>query len=139
MPKTRMLLTVLLSLGALIVGTAIAIDKGPDAPQPSASSEDLVEAARSAYEFHQRLFQNARGPTPDDLYVWSKRWMVAERDLHPDAGEAAKAVKAHVERMEQLAALAKASHEAGRAHGGDVLAAKYYLTEAKLMLARMGD
>lgn len=139
MPKTRMLLIVVLTLGALTVGTAIAIDKLSDAAEPKASSEELLEAARSAYEFHKVLYENARGPAAEDLYLWSKRWMTAERDLDPAAAEAAKAVKAHVERMEQLEALTKSRHEAGRAHGGAVTAAKYYLIEARLMLARTRD
>ncbi|HVX14318.1 MAG TPA: hypothetical protein VHC22_24240 [Pirellulales bacterium] len=123
----------------MTVGTAIAIDKGADAPEPNASSEELLEAARSTYEFHKALYENGRGPTPEDLYVWSKRWMAAERDLNPAAGEVATALKAHAERMDQLEASTRARNEAGRAHGGDVTAAKYYSTEAKLMLARTGD
>ncbi len=122
---------------ALTIGTAVAIDKRPDSPGPGASSLELIEAARSAYEIHRILYDNFRGATADDLYVWSKRWMTAEWDLNLGAGKAQKAVKDHFDRMVDIEAAAKARDVAGRG-ASDVAATKYYRTEAELMLARTG-
>ncbi|HVX10583.1 MAG TPA: hypothetical protein VHC22_05345 [Pirellulales bacterium] len=135
MPRTRKLLVVLLVLGALTMGTAIAIDKRPDSPGPGASSEELVEAARQTYEV---LKKNLRRSEPEDLYLWSKRWMTAEWDLGLAAGEAPKAVREHYARMLELETITVALHEAAQLSAEKVAATKYYRTEAELMLARTG-
>ncbi|HVX16193.1 MAG TPA: hypothetical protein VHC22_33715 [Pirellulales bacterium] len=135
MPNTRKLLIALLTLGALTIGTAAAIDERPDSPGTGASSQELIEAARSAYEIHRKLYDNHRGPTAEDLYIWSKRWMTAEWDLSLGAHEAQKAVKDHFDRMVDIEAVAKARDVAGRGLS-DVRATKYYRTEAELMLQR---
>jgi hypothetical protein len=135
-PRTRKLLVILLTSGVLTIGTAVAIEKRPEAAESNVSSKELLEAAQSAYEIHKLLYQRGADATEEDVYVWSKRLMMAERDLNPAAGEAAKAVQAHLERMDQLEAITKARREAARATGGDVAAAKYYRTEAELMRAQ---
>ena len=139
MPKTRKLLVVLFSCAVLTIGTAIAIEKVPAGAESNVSSKELLEAAQSAYDVHKVLYQRNGGVTAEDLYVWSKRCMAADRDLNPAVEDATKAIKAHLQRMEELGALAKARHEGARGTAADVMAAKYYRTEAELMLARLKD
>ena len=139
MPKTRKLLVVSFSFAVLTIGTAIAIEKVPAGAESNVSSKELLEAAQSAYDIHRLLYQRNVGATAEDLYVWSKRCMTAERDLNPAVEDATKAIKAHLERMEELAATAKARHEAARATAADVVAARYYRTEAELMLVRVKE
>jgi hypothetical protein len=137
MLRTRKSSIVILAVGALTVGTAIAIDKRPDAPGARASSEELVAAARGAYE----EWKKERGINPDkfdleEIYAWSKRWMMAARDLNP--GEAAKAARAHLDRMSELETAAKLLEKENLVPKAEVEAARYYRTEAELMLSREG-
>jgi hypothetical protein len=86
----------------------------------SRSDKDRVELARTAYEsvFKETLNMLAASPRPEDgdpnqrifsaaraeqLYLWSKRWMEAQRDLGrgQEGGEIA-AIQAHLERMKDL-------------------------------------
>lgn len=121
------------------IGVAVAIDKRPDSPGPGASSADLVAAARETYK--GRLQQWPIDPTLvtlDEIYVWSKRWMMAEWDLNLQAGDGAKSVSAHLERMANLEKSIILASKNGSAAPADVAAAKYYRIEAELMLARAG-
>jgi hypothetical protein len=122
------------------VGVVLAIDKRPDSPGPGASSKELVEAARRAYELQIKV--RALAPAEfraDELYLWSKRWMTAEWDLNLPAGEGAKAVKAHFDRMTDLENFTITLRQANQVAEPDVAAATYYRIEAELMLARTGE
>ena len=138
MLRTRKLFIVILAAGALTIGTAVAIDKQPDARGGGASSKELVAAAQGAYEEWKK--ERAINPDKFDLeevYIWSKRWMTAARDLNP--GEAAKAVKAHFDRMSELENSAKLLEKSNLVPKVEVEAARYYRTEAELMLSRGGE
>ncbi|HEV3341594.1 MAG TPA: hypothetical protein VG125_14605 [Pirellulales bacterium] len=129
---------VILAAGALTVGTAIAIDKRPGAPGAGASSKELVEAAQGAYEeCKKERTINADKFHLEDVYTWSKRWMTAAQDLNP--GEAAKAVRAHFDRMSELENSAKLLEKSNLVPKAEVEAARYYRAEAELMLSRAGE
>jgi hypothetical protein len=137
MLRTRTSVIVILAAGALTLGTAVAIDKRPDAAGAGASSEELVEAAHGAYEECKK----ERAINPDkfdheEVYAWSKRWMIAVRDLNP--GDAAKAARAHFDRMSELENSAKLLEKENLVPKAEVEAARYYRAEAELMLSRAG-
>src|ERR1700753_2122275 len=95
MRATKKTVIALIAVGTLTVGAAIAIDKRPDSPGPGASSDELVAAARRTYEeCKERMPIDPDRYGPEDLYIWSKRWMTAEWDLNLAAGGGARAVKA---------------------------------------------
>lgn len=126
-------------IAILGVGVALAIDKRPDSPGPGASSEDLVAAAREAYEARVKRWPlDPEHVHFDEIYLWSKRWMTAEWDLFLQAGGGARGVKAHLTRMADLEKLIIEANKAGSASSDDVAAAKYYRIEAELMFARAG-
>lgn len=85
------------------IGVALAVDKRPDSPGPGSSSEELVAAAREAYEARMRQWPiDPEHVHLDDIYHWSKRWMTAEWDLNLHSGESAKGAKTHLKRMVDL-------------------------------------
>ena len=126
-------------IAVLAFGVALAIDKRPDSPGPGSSSEDLVVAAREAYEAAKlRRRVEPEVIRVNDLYVWSKRWMTAEWDFSLHSGVGAKGVKEHLERIVDLENLTIQLHKVGLAHPDELAAAKYYRIEAELMAARVG-
>ena len=126
-------------IAGFTVGAVLAIDKRPDSPGPGSSSEELVAAARRAYELQlQRRPIDPEHSQIDELYLWSKRWMTAEWDLSLQTGGGAKGVKAHLGRMIDLEDTTIKAQQAGLVSPVDVASAAYYRIEAELMLARTG-
>jgi hypothetical protein len=126
-------------ISVFAIGATLAIDKRPDSPGPGASSKELVEAARRAYELAVAQHRLDATRPLGEPYIWSKRWMTAEWDLSLQAGGGEKGVKAHRDRMIDLENTTIALQQAGAATAADVAAASYYRIEAELMLARTGE
>lgn len=138
MPRVKKCLVLTVAITAVALGVAAAVDKRPDSSGPGASSKELVEAARRAYELRAQAFLNSEVRGLDEAYVWSKRWMTAEWDLRLSEGKGDKGVRAHHDRMVELERVARRMHETGQGSEFDAAAATYYRIEAELMLARAG-
>ncbi len=138
MRTTKKTVIGLIAVGSLTIGAAIAIDKRPDSPGPGASSQELVAAARHAYEECKKQFPiDPDKYGAEHIYVWSKRWMTAEWDLNLAVGDGPKAVRGHLKRMTELEDLMIRLHGVN-ASDADLAAAKYYRVEAELMQLRAG-
>jgi hypothetical protein len=66
------------------------------------------------------------------LCQWSARWLEAERELNSERAHHAMALKAHLDRMKHLEALAKPLHTAGEISPVAFLKVEYYRLEAEL-------
>jgi len=108
---------------ALALGLAAAgkTRSGAGRDEPAAADSGAkarLEIARGIYEQmlmrqpdpfsgnHGNLMGAPRPPQPDrkveDLYLWSRRWMEAERDVRPDGGGIVVAFRGHRDRMKDL-------------------------------------
>jgi hypothetical protein len=78
---------------------------GDDATVMNAKAR--LEAARKVYEAILARYQvdiNAK-PDPEKLYQWSRRWMLAQRDLASKNEEQIAAAEGHLSRMKTMRAL----------------------------------
>ena len=116
MRATKKTVIALIAVGTLTVGAAIAIDKRPDSPGPGASSDELVAAARRTYEeCKERMPIDPDRYGPEDLYIWSKRWMTARPTSSTE--------HAQIESWAQLRITS--SHAASRKRAGQRSAGRY--------------
>lgn len=87
------------------------------------------EATKASYDMGTEIMAN--------LYVWSRRWLDAERALTKTDAEELAALRAHRERMKKLMMKVRALYATG-SKGGEAerfFASKYYLAEADTWLA----
>jgi hypothetical protein len=90
-----------------------------------------VEAAARAHAAAHASYLAGTGPL-ESIYVWSVRWLNAERAQAGAADGRAAAVARHRARMDGLAAEVAKRVAAGLAGAGDGHAAAYYSAEAEL-------
>jgi len=90
---------------------------------------ERIAAAQAVYEA-QVAAHAAGGATLDDVCAWSVRWHHAQKE----AGDAA-AGKAHLARMEALAAKVEQAVASGMAPARDADAMRYFVAEAKVWSA----
>jgi hypothetical protein len=93
----------------------------------------LLMAARKTFELVTEAHRTGTSDA-DRAYLWSRRWMEAERHLATSRTEHVAAVEAHVARVNALVATTKALYEAGETALDRVIAAQFYLAEAELSL-----
>jgi RNA polymerase sigma factor (sigma-70 family) len=141
---------------ALVVGLALAgagagaFAHSQQAQEPPKKSEapaagpakedtlkkDLVEAARKTYEENRKLLRVSQEIRVEELYRWSRRWLEAELELGGGKDRREAALRAHHDRMKELAKFAHSQVDAGLAWTSDASAADFYRTQAELWLAR---
>ncbi len=73
----------------------------------------------------------------EDLPLWSRRLLEAERALAATKEEHVTACRQHLKRMQDFEEVEKARYEAGRATIKDFAAATFHRTEAEIVLARV--
>jgi hypothetical protein len=113
----KMLARMILAVSLLIAAAPIAQSQRQAEPGvPMDLLKAQVASARRAYEMSRLMFRE-RVPNSDleNLYLWSVRWLNAERDLSKKPAERVAAAEAHLERMKAVEAMAKqlAKTEAG--------------------------
>ena len=81
-------------------------------------------AAKAAFNAVETDFRGGLA-TCEDVYVWSRRWLDAERSSN------ASAAKDHLARMKALETRVKASFNAGTSKNTDVLRCAFYVAEAE--------
>ncbi len=123
----------------LVVSSFLGIAAGAaraDTPQTAAQlAKARVAAAAKVYAATSAAMQGGRGSV-DRAYVWSVRWLDAERDQGLRGKALAHALHDHTERMKALAAAVAKRVNTGMAPASDALATDYYVVEAQLWEAR---
>jgi hypothetical protein len=128
-----------LVVGALILGYLLGAGvTTPPAPAdpPAARTEPARcrrNAARQVYGQALQLYSEGLQLDAERVYLWSCRWLDAERGLGTQKADHVAALTAHRDRMTAL-------HEMARRHGGlvapmEVTATDYYRAEAEEWLA----
>jgi hypothetical protein len=120
---------------ALGLTLQLALTRGAAAGPDKASAR--VAAAATAYASALARF-SAGAASPEHVYVWSTRWLDAQRDQPLKGKDLAAAAAAHLERMTALAGKVDALFAGGGATALDRDAAAYYQREAELWVERKG-
>jgi RNA polymerase sigma factor (sigma-70 family) len=105
-----------------------------DAASPQALAEDRLAAARKTFEDVLSSFDGGQ-IRHDSVYLWSRRWMEAERALNDKTADQVAAAEGHRNRMKSLEQQLKDWSLAGVSRKVDLSAGQYYLREAELWLA----
>jgi hypothetical protein len=121
---------VLLGIGEMRSGGALA------EPDLTALARARIEAAHRAYQEALDLYREGRSRDVDRIYLWSVRWLEAERDAAARPADQLPAWEAHTKRMKQLDDLVRGRFRAGVAAAVELPAVEYYRKEADFWLAR---
>ena len=121
--------------GLFLAGVLIAQDAGQRAKtEPPGAAARLAAVERVCGMFHDEKTGAPRAHA--DHYLWSMRWMDAQRDVATTRGERTAAAEAHLERMRKfhkdMAELAKSKVVSQF----ELAATEYYFVEAEEVLAR---
>lgn len=114
----------------------IQVEAPAEAKDTSALKKALVEAAQTTYKQDLARMKGLQGSSPEDLYVWSRRWLDAEMDLAANKDEKVASHHRHLDRMKEVEKMAKAMAVTGQGRQSDATAATYYRTQAELWLTR---
>lgn len=127
----------------LTVGVALGIFAvvlmGQNASQATKTEPPSAAARLAAAERVCRMFHDEKTGAPkshSDHYLWSFRWMEAQRDVDAARGERFAALEAHLERMRAFANRTAELHKANLASEFELAATLYYVAEAEELLAR---
>jgi hypothetical protein len=130
--KTAVLVMCLAAGAAGISGRA-------ETPGPGSNAKARAEAARKVYETLLERYRRDGGfqLDPEKLYLWSRRWMEAEREVGTERAERVATVEKHLERMKKWEQMVEAARRQGLTFTeGDVAAAQFYRLEAEAWLAQ---
>jgi putative protein kinase ArgK-like GTPase of G3E family len=115
-------------------GTTISAAQA-DQEADLANAKSRIEAARTVYEgMIEETKVNKDLPDAEKLYVWSRRWMEAQRDVSNRKQDQIAAIEAHAARMKGLAKLFKKLQESGHVGQVSTAAAEFYRLEAEKYL-----
>ena len=121
-------------------GACAAADDGPSgAASGRDAAEAMLQAARRTSNSTEAAIDAGTRPF-SDLYVWSRRWLEAERAAADDNDGELAALKDHSARMTQLYRKVKALHVSGT-RGGEAEffhGAQFQVAEAELWLVAAG-
>ncbi|MEX0678171.1 MAG: M56 family metallopeptidase [Pirellulales bacterium] len=102
------------------------------------AQQRMVETAKQAYGAAVASWKAAT-ITPDRVYIWSSRWMVAALDAARKHEDRIAAATAHLDRMRDFEKSIKVLYESGT-KGGEALemaSANFYVAEAERKLAEL--
>jgi hypothetical protein len=114
-------------------GLALALSTSLGAASGSARDQARATAASSAYAAYAAQLKTGT-VTADTVYVWSVRWLEAEKKTKT----ALSAAQDHLARMRSLATEVKGRVAGGLATSAEEKAAAYYVAEAEVWLADAG-
>jgi len=121
-------LAVALAVAAPTVTPAIA---GPSAAQ----IQKRIDAAKKVYDRALSAYQGSKGDI-DAVYVWSARWLTAERETPLKGAKLKTALGDHLARMQTLEKTATDLAQTGKVPSADIEAAQAYVAEAEVWEAR---
>jgi WD40 repeat protein len=101
---------------------------------PANQLKAQVASARKVYELNLMAFKVgvAKSNDLESLYLWSVRWLNAERDLSDTPADRVAAAAAHLERMKTVEAMANAFAKIEPAGGRHATAADFYRAQAQV-------
>jgi multidrug efflux pump subunit AcrA (membrane-fusion protein) len=115
------------------------------APKPAAAdAADVKALARARREAAEKVYGallkqrqlGLAGADAEQFYLWSRRWLEAQRDASGTKEERLAALEAHLQRMTDVQKVAAQLAKAGQAPTWQGAAADFYRTEAELWLAQ---
>jgi hypothetical protein len=128
-----MKLVIVVAMIALLLGfTPLVLTQTPEKAPVALEKlvKERLQAARQAYEAVSKQGDEEK------TYVWSRRWMEAERDIAKNKAERVAALQAHFERMKKLEVLVLLMETRNAAPRPERLApAQFYRAEADIWLA----
>lgn len=116
------------------------------AKAPRASAEARLKAAEAVLETAKQTSELTTAEydegtvTLTEVYVWSRRWLDAQRALAKNQEEGLNALRDHLKRMQRLLRITKALRDSG-ARGGEeqkLRAMRYYVAEVELWIIDAG-
>jgi len=150
MSKITIATTTLLIAGVALSGLCICAitaqekvkshQRGVGSPQSTEQyqlSKAAVLANRAKRAYGNALERYKTGNSdPEGVYLWSRRWLEAQRKASTEKVDQTKAFEDHCARMKELEELVKNRSEAGTETAAYRAAAEFYRAEAELWLAR---
>jgi len=128
------------TFGCLLLGATAMLPPRPAPAQepgvPKKLLEARLEAVRQVFKAAKHEQEAGRGIF-EDLPLWSRRLLEAERALATTKEQQLTACREHLKRMQDFESVEKARYEAGRVSIKDYAAATYHRTEAEILLARV--
>jgi hypothetical protein len=119
--------------GLLCLTAAIPVARCDDADNARAR----LNAARNVYNgMIEQARTSYRLADSEQLYLWSRRWMDAERDLATKEADRFAAVEGHFDRMKKWEEFTREAVRKGFAAPIDLTAQEFYRLEAEQWLAR---
>lgn len=102
--------------------------------------QNMADAAEGGYSAWRASYTGGTA-VASDCYVWSRRWVEAEKALAKNKEEELAALRRHRDRMQQLFNRIEALHREGVRGGEETqyYAAKFYLAEAEVWLASVEE
>lgn len=115
----------------MFVTLTIAAAEAPNRADLAATKRDT---AKMTYEASLKALQVGRADA-EPVYIWSRRWMEAQRDASAKKADRIAALEAHRDRMKALRKMTEQRYKAGQGSHADVLGVDFYIAEAELWLS----
>jgi hypothetical protein len=120
-----------LTLGS--VGLAAPVSRPKIAP---ALLKARLDAASETYRLASASWeQRVKGVSADNVYLWSVRWLEAQRAVSVQKADRVAACEAHLARMKKLAEMVDKVVQAGGLQGFQAFGTKFFRAEAEVWLA----
>jgi hypothetical protein len=103
---------------------------------PKALLDARLDAVQRAYRESWLLYREGRSRDVDRIYLWSVRWLEAEREATTQPAERTAAYEGHRKRMRLLDDSVRARLRAGAVAPVEAPAAEFYRVEADIWLRR---
>jgi hypothetical protein len=126
-----------IAIAVAAAGLAFGIVQVGVVQQPQQAQEALAKLAKEKLQAARQAYEAAsKKGDQEQTYLWSRRWLEAERALAKTKAEHLAALQDHLERMKKLETLALLGEIKDSAPDPLVLApTKFYRTEAEMWLA----
>ena len=121
-------------LAALVFLPAFGVAAPPAPPARQDLAAAKSDAAKATYEASFKALREGKGDA-ERVYLWSRRWMEAQRGVSQKKADVIAALEAHRDRMKALSKLTEQRYKAGQGSHADVLGVNYYIVEAELWLS----
>jgi hypothetical protein len=116
----------------LLVGLLRAAPEPPPAKAAPELAKARLESARKTFTEVWRVHHEGRFSRTESVYLWSCRWLAAERDVNPAKADQVAALKAHWDRMKDLDRNTREKYRSRLIPVEEVTAAEFYRLEAEL-------
>jgi hypothetical protein len=127
-------------LVGVVLGLTVAWAAGPDQGerQPPGNAAARAAAARKVLKgMRERRQQDPAAPLdPEKQYLWSRRWMEADREVAATKAARLAAVEGHLARMRELEKIVTEFKGGGFMGATDLAAAEFYRLDAEAVLAQ---